>query len=117
MAGKHPRGGRPKLTPEALRSEQINLRFTPPEWDEIETAAKRRAMSAADLIRSAIFAHLRDSPLPLPTRVLVNVELQRELIRIGSNLNQIAKARNAGAPLPADFDVVVAELGRQLEEL
>ena len=58
----------------------MNLRFTPPEWDEIETAAKRRAMSPADLIRSAIFAHLRDRPLPLTKRVLVNVELQRELI-------------------------------------
>ena len=115
------RGGRPKLPPEARRSEQVNLRFTPPELDEIQAAAEQHGMSGPDLIRSAVFAHLRGHPGPLPLPVSVpvnNPELQHKLSRIGANLNQIARVLNRrdDAPIPAGLDAVIAELGRRLEE-
>ncbi|MEM1206643.1 MAG: plasmid mobilization relaxosome protein MobC [Acidobacteriota bacterium] len=79
------------MNPEATRSVALSAKLTPDE----ARLVRERAL-AAGLTTSAF---MRGSSLGVPVRpprLLVDPELVRQIIRVGVNLNQIARKLNAG---------------------
>ena len=104
-------GGRPRKDPADRRSETYGLRLSPKEKSELEDRAERAGLSLAE--------YLRRRALGKPVRTRVDKEATHELNRIGVNLNQLARAANAGK-LEAVSDraeAAIEELRALIEEL
>lgn len=83
------------------------MRFTAAERAAVQARARQAGRIPARFIREAALG----APIRVP-RAVVNAEAVRELARVGSNLNQLAREANAGR-LP-DF---AAHLEAALTEL
>ena len=98
MAGKTKK----KTTKEA-RSEILRFRVTPAEREQIEN----KAYSSYRIVSK----YLRDCALEKEIFVVEGVDsLSQELRRIGTNLNQIAKAVNAGSLSAVDLTEMTEEV-------
>lgn len=93
------------------RDKFVKIRTTSDERDVWQALADEEGVSLADLIRQ----RLNDSALKSPKsksvqRVVVEADPKviRELSRIGSNMNQLARAVNAAGLQP---EVVITVLG------
>ena len=96
-AGERRPRGRPPLPAEARRSRRLVVSLTPAEAAEVASRAAEARLAPA--------VYMRRRGLGRPSRQVVvrrlgSAEL-RELNRIGVNLNQIARALNAGAAAPS----------------
>ena len=104
---------RPRLDDEDRRALSVTVRVTAAELAELEERA-----AAASLRRSA---YMRLSSLGQPVRVSTVHRLgaaeRLELQRIGVNLNQVARAMNAGAPPPDDLRESIEGVGELLVAL
>ena len=89
------------------------MRITAAEAAEIEARAAAARLSPA--------AYMRRRSLGRPVRVTAVHRLgaaeRVELQRIGSNLNQIARALNAGGGVPAGLGAELARVGDLLVDL
>lgn len=89
--------GRPPLPAEARRSQRLVVSLTPAEAAEVADRAAAARLAPA--------VYMRRRGLGRPSRQVVVRRLGaaelRELNRIGVNLNQIARALNAGAAAPS----------------
>ena len=98
MAGKTKK----KTTKEA-RSEILRFRVTPAEREQIEN----KAYSSYRIVSK----YLRDCALEKEIFVVEGVDsLAQELRHIGTNLNQIAKAVNAGSLSAVDLTEMTEEV-------
>ena len=98
MAGKTKK----KTTREA-RSEILRFRVTPAEREQIEN----KAYSSYRIVSK----YLRDCALGKEIFVVEGVDsLAQELRRIGTNLNQIARAVNAGSVSAVDLTEMAEEV-------
>lgn len=70
----------------------IGVRVNPAEWEALQLRARHMGMSPAQWLRTAALSRR----MPLPPVPEVNRKAYGELARLGVNLNQIAKAANAG---------------------
>ena len=86
------KNGRPKGDPIKVRHMTIGVRVNPAEWQTLQLRARHMGMSPAQWLRTAALSR-RMPPPPVPE---VNRKTYGELARLGVNLNQIAKAANAG---------------------
>lgn len=86
------KSGRPKGDPIKVRHMTIGVRVNPAEWQTLQLRARHMGMSPAQWLRTAALSR-RMPPPPVPE---VNRKTYGELARLGVNLNQIAKAANAG---------------------
>lgn len=104
---------RPPKDPAEVSSRPVGLRLRPALYDQIKAKADALGMSlSAYFIKAAAEVQL---PRPVPE---VNRLVARELIRIGTNMNQLAHAANAGTPVgvnPQDL-VVLAQIMRRFRE-
>jgi Bacterial mobilisation protein (MobC) len=85
--------------PRGERTKTVAVRLTPEEhavWTAAAEAQGRAQMGR--WVRETVTARLQDRPAPVPAESVEQVRLMRaELARVGSNLNQIAKALNIAA--------------------
>lgn len=103
--------GRPKLTPDQLRDSRLSVMLTAAERAEIEQRASALGMNVSQFIRQ------RALGIPLPPAAAdrqTRDKLATALLRIGVNLNQIAKHMNAGRHAPPDLPAVVATIDTHL---
>lgn len=96
-----------------VRDKFVKIRTTSDERDAWQALADEEGVSLADLIRQ----RLSDSALKGPKtksvqRVVVEADPKviRELSRIGSNMNQLARAVNAAGLQPEDVITVLGYL-------
>lgn len=108
---------RPRLDSAARRDVRIATRWTAAEWSQVREHAEKIGTSRSAFVRRSTLLELsarrrrERGPRPDPA-------LRRDLARIGSNLNQIARALNAGRAVePGNFAAVVDELGRLLDRV
>jgi len=110
------RGGRPRLLPEERRRHIFQPGFNDAEAKRLIDRAEQAGLDTVELIRRlALNAQINTIPT-------CNREAMIELNRIGSNLNQVARALNAGQRLKdgqvdAWLDHVqseIAAIGRRL---
>ena len=104
---------RPRLAAEERRERTIGVRVTAAEAAELAN----RAAAA----RESLGAYMRRRALGQPVRIaavrrLGAAEL-RELLRIGVNLNQVARVLNSGAAAPEGTREAVERLSELVEEL
>lgn len=87
------RGGRPRLDPEAVRSQTIGVRVSPTEFEALQVKAAVLGLTPAHYLReAALKRRLPDPPVPA-----VNREQYAELARLAANLNQLTRLANEGA--------------------
>lgn len=101
------------MSERSARNKYVKIRTTSDERDVWQALADEEGVSLADLIRK----RLNDSALKSPKsksvqRVVVEADPKviRELSRIGSNMNQIARAVNAAGLQPEDVITVLGFL-------
>ncbi|UFP97294.1 plasmid mobilization protein [Gloeobacter morelensis] len=80
---------RPRLKAEEVRSEILPVRLSPVELAEVCRKASAAGLRPSEYMRGLALGH-RLAPTVPP----VNVETYRELVKIGVNLNQLARAIN-----------------------
>lgn len=85
--------------------------MTRTELDAIRAAAQARGVTVSSLTRAAVL----NVPLP-DRRTGIEAEAVAALNRIGVNINQIARAGNAGALTPAQVDAL-GDLFRKISAL
>ena len=103
-----PKGGRPKTAPPDARRAAVQALLT-----EAERKAIRRAAADSGL---TVSAYARRRLLGRPVAPLVDGRAQRELNRIGVNLNQLVRAANGGTSRP-DVERLVAEARAAVAEV
>ena len=104
---------RPKKQDHEKRTEQTKIRWTLAELEWLDEQARKAGMNRAEFIRR------RSMSLPVvASRPSVSDPgLVTELNRIGVNLNQIAKAMNAGRALPSSVATIQHELQTALRKV
>ena len=100
---------------------RVEVRTTPADKARWQALAESRGVSLSELVRAALDGHrprqlsraqLRRTPPPVEPALL------RELARLGNNLNQLARAANRQAPVPAVALLVrLIEIDRELAAL
>lgn len=82
-----------------LRGERLSIRLAPDDRLLLSDRATARGMPAATYVAVLVRSHLRRL-IPLPTEELATLKRSiAELGALGRNLNQIARALNAGGRL------------------
>lgn len=107
------RTGRPIKLEHEKRSEQVKTRFTLAEIDHLRTQANTAGLTLADYVRrcSLQMRVLEKSGGPTP-------QVISELIRIGNNLNQIARALNAyKQPVPLYLGEAITKFDQILDQV
>ena len=106
--------GRPRIPDGDRRTASLNPRLTDAEKAEIERHATLLGISPGEFMRRRALGY----------RLPVTLALQREeanrntaLIRLGVNLNQIARHANAGRGLPDHLSGLLAQIGALLDSL
>lgn len=104
-----PRTGRPRKAGDDRLSEPLPpIRLTAVDLAAVHAHAAARGLSVTEFCRRAILGK------PMPTggggSAAIPPGLLHELSRVGNNLNQIAKAANAGRVLPGMAEQTLAEV-------
>jgi hypothetical protein len=98
-------------TKAAKRTVRFALQLTPEEREELERRATSAGVNASTYLRAAFL----ERQLPQRTTALAT-DTYRELSRIGSNINQIARAANTTVKMGLPVNVNLDEL-EQLRQL
>jgi len=85
--------GSPVTSGEALAGK-LTLRLGATDLASVERAAVEAGLSRTQWIRALVLRKLHARPQLSPPEALAFVEVQRDLRRIGVNVNQIARAMN-----------------------
>lgn len=94
-------------TSKAQRTVRFALQLTPEEREELERLALAAGVNASKYLRAAAL----ERQLPQRTTALAT-DTYRELARIGSNINQIARAANTAVKMGLPVNVNTEELER-----
>lgn len=90
------RAGRPNLPPENLKTREMKVRFSAPDFAMVKSNAFACGMTMA------AYLHVLSTTVK-PIKISVPAEISQLLshqIRQGNNLNQVAKAANSGSQIP-----------------
>lgn len=100
-SAKAGRGGRRRSRQPKQRSERQTFRASTAEATEIQEAADAKGISKARFIAQAVHAEIHGRPRLDHDEALDVLEAARiQLVRAGTNLNQIAKVLNSGGDAP-----------------
>ena len=102
------RGGRPKGTPEAVRTATIGVRVSASEYAALRTKSEAMAMTPAQWLREAALTRR----LPTPPVAAINRQQYSELGRLAGNFNQLTRLANEGRSVT----IADALLRRLIEE-
>ena len=103
--------GRPTKTDDQRRGN-FTLRLTMADRVEIETNAALLGLTTAEFVRRRTLGYRMPEAL---ARQRDTARLATAGLRIGVNLNQIAKHMNAGRDAPASLDSLLAEITAWLD--
>lgn len=106
--------GRPRKSPEHKRDLQTTFMLTMTERAELEARASAVGLSLSEFVRR------RTLGVPLPPQSAdrqTRDKLATSLLRIGVNLNQIAKHMNAGRHAPPELQSLIATINTHLKIL
>jgi len=103
---------RKKLPPELIRIEQINIRLTAMEFENVTLLSKSAELSPANWIRKYLFS----KRFPKAKMSPINIDTFNELNKIGVNLNQLAKLANSGR-LEGDITFFLMKLNEHLTKI
>jgi uncharacterized protein (DUF1778 family) len=105
---------RPQLSPQERRESPVHLRLTQEERAAFEARARAHGLSLSDYLRRAAL----DRPMPAPVAEGRDLAaLTAALLRLGVNLNQIARRMNAGAGPPPHLAALTGEIAQLVERL
>ena len=97
---------RPPLPAHERRDDLLpNVRVTAAERVDVESRARAAGLHLSEFCRRSIFGQKFKPRLSGP-----QAEALAELNRIGVNLNQIARAMNAGRDLPASLEATLKDV-------
>ncbi|MHC5929804.1 plasmid mobilization protein [Nostoc sp.] len=113
---------RPKLSKNLLRTKTLEARVNAIEHEMIKLKAQDAGLSIAELTRRSVLLK------PLPKRLSkITLATYRELVRIGSNINQLTRATNTAIKMglrpPADpeqleqLQKLLQQIGRELSQI
>ncbi|MFD8590586.1 plasmid mobilization relaxosome protein MobC [Streptomyces sp. NPDC059637] len=112
------RVARRRTRQDVQRKERVDVRYSVAEKQAILAEARRHNLAGAHLIGAIVMAHLNgDLALPeqrTPVDDLIDeyAALRKQVSRVGTNANQIAKRLNEGGTTHATDAAVLAEAGR-----
>src|SRR5215212_10635906 len=98
---------RPRKAPEEKREDRLNPRLTTAERVEIEQHAAILGISPSEFMRSRSLSYRLPASLAMQRHVAA---LAVALLRLGVNLNQIARHMNAGRGAPPDLSALIARI-------
>lgn len=104
-------------TSSARLSGKLGLRLTPADLTVLEAEAARAGMTRTQWTVALIRARLHHRPQLSRRDALALIEVQRELRRIGVNVNQIARALNTAVMEGAVLALEVAQLAAFSEDI
>ena len=94
--------GRPKSTPQAVRSKMAFTRLREEEWAGLKQLAENLNETPSRIIRRLVREALNGGPDYFDDGVLDLRRMYRELNSIGSNLNQLSRAANRGGTVSGE---------------
>jgi Bacterial mobilisation protein (MobC) len=106
--------GRPRKAPEERRENGPNPRFTTAEKVEIAQHADLLGVSPSDFIRRRTLGYRLPVALALQRHVAA---VAVALLRIGVNLNQIARHMNAGRGAPPELLALIDRINALLDQI
>ncbi|MEY9848435.1 hypothetical protein ABH940_005538 [Streptacidiphilus sp. BW17] len=99
--------------------DQLNVRVRKADRDEIDAAAKKHGWTMSKFVTNAALNAARGETSAYDPQDRLNravdelVHSREQLARVGRNLNQVARALNAGGyPEPAELTTVIASVAR-----
>lgn len=95
-------------------SKTLQIRVTDKEREQVRVVSSRAGMSSSAYMRYAFRIITRDPSTPTPVDLARKLhDLRAEVGKVGSNINQIAHAANAGVDAPkASLSAALVDLGR-----
>jgi len=105
---------RPRKAPEEKREDRLNPRLTTTERVEIEQHAAILGISPSEFMRSRSLSYRLPASLAVQRHVAA---LAVALLRLGVNLNQIARHMNAGRGAPPDLSALIARIEAILDDI
>ena len=106
--------GRPKKAPEEKREDRLYPRLTTAERVQIEQYAAILGVSPSDFVRRRSLSYRLPAALAVQRHVAA---LAVALLRLGVNLNQIARHMNAGRGAPPDLSALIARVNALLDQI
>lgn len=106
--------GRPRKAPEEKRGNGPNPRMTVAEKAEVEQNAAILGISPSDFMRRRSLSYRLPVALAVQRQVAARAVA---LLRIGVNLNQIARHMNAGRGAPPDLSALIARVDALLDQI
>lgn len=103
---------RPRKAAVNRRDDQLKLRLTTAERAQIEHAARALGLDASDFTRRRALGYRLPQPRP-ETQAMQS--LAAALIPLGNNLNQLARAANAGRLLPHSVEELAIRITALLD--
>lgn len=94
------------------RSRKISARVSPEEYLIIENDASEKEMKVSEYVRFRLLAKTGHSVSYDRENLRAIQNLNREINRIGNNINQIAHRHNADLYAPGDMDEIISLLAR-----
>lgn len=101
----------------APRSAKLTLRLTGEDLAALERAAADSGLSRTQWCASLIRRAVHDRPQWRPAEAWALIDLQRELRRIGVNINQIARALNTAVLEGAVLELEAVQMAAFAEEI
>lgn len=102
--------GRKRLPPDQARSAVIRFRLTVSERERLLARAESAGVPLTDFARALLLDETRQPSKGLDVlrtpKTPPSHAYMVELIRLGNNLNQIARAVNQGSDTPKDWDAL-----------
>lgn len=95
------------------KNRLINVRVSDAEHQAIEEAAKAAGMSVSAFFRSLLLEGAGVRPILTAQERLIMAALLEDMRMIGINLNQVARALNAGKGVhPSELDINIGNVQR-----
>jgi len=95
---------RPHKDTRDQRSFMLRTRLTESEKSRLDALAKEAGFTTSDYVRKLVLGNIPTRNVPNPDRELL-LKLLAELHKLGSNVNQIARALNVSLKKGQPFDV------------
>ena len=114
MEAAHPKGGNRRSPGEHQRSKLMTVRFTDGDLATVRAAAERAGMAVSAWVGELAVDAAEHRAMPpgwLHREVMTElVHLRSQIVWVGNNVNQIARAVNSGIVPGMDLQPVLARL-------
>lgn len=114
MEPAHPKSGNRRSPGEHQRSKLMTVRFTDSDLATVRAAAERAGMAVSAWVGELAVDAAEHRAMPpgwMHREVMAElVHLRSQIVWVGNNVNQIARAMNSGIVPGMDFQPVLARL-------